>query len=136
MIRSTVSLGGASAGVWTAYTPIWASGTGTQPTPGNSVRNGSYLIQGKLCHIRIRLTIGTTAVFAGTAYWHLSVPPIVAEVPGLYGHAYVAGLVPVLLGQTAFALFGAIASGQWVAANWPGNWAAGDSIELFGSLPL
>ena len=54
------------------YTPTWAS-SGTQPTLGNGTISGAFSILGKICHIVIKFTRGSTSS-NGTGYSKFSVP--------------------------------------------------------------
>ena len=75
---SLVAASGATPGVqwgisaWTSYTPTWGA-TGTAPAIGNGTRAGASIIDGKLMHFRIVLTMGSTTTY-GTGVWTLSLP--------------------------------------------------------------
>lgn len=59
-------------GVWQAYTPVWSS-TGVAPVLNNGSLVGSYFQAGKLVHVRIVLTPGSTTTF-GNGNYRLSLP--------------------------------------------------------------
>ena len=60
-------------GLWTAYTPVWAS-TGTAPAIGNGTIAGRYCQMGKLVVCQGKMLIGSTSTFGTGAYtWSLPV---------------------------------------------------------------
>lgn len=62
----------ALGGAWTAYSPIW-SASGTQPVPNNGALTGNHRLIGKLAHVRITLTIGSTTTI-GSGVYRFSLP--------------------------------------------------------------
>ena len=58
---------------WTSYTPTWAASGGT-PTIGNGTLSGEYIEAGELCHVRVRMTMGSTTSISGTTVWNFSLP--------------------------------------------------------------
>lgn len=59
-------------GDYLTYTPAWTA-SGTAPAVGNGTIAGRYLQIGKLVHVKIRLTAGSTSTF-GTGDWRFSLP--------------------------------------------------------------
>lgn len=57
---------------WTSYVPVLTALT-TNPTLGNSTLTGKYVQHGKLLHVRINLTIGST-FSAGSGAYFFSLP--------------------------------------------------------------
>lgn len=61
------------AGAYSTYVPTWAS-SGTQPDPGNAIRNFRYLQIGKLVHVVFQFSMGSTTTFGTGSYsWTLPV---------------------------------------------------------------
>jgi hypothetical protein len=63
--------GGTSRGP-VEFTPVWSS-TGTQPVLGNGTLYGRYALLGKLVHLYIELTMGSTTTY-GSGNYRLSLP--------------------------------------------------------------
>ncbi|MFD7709465.1 hypothetical protein [Streptomyces sp. NPDC059786] len=77
-------------GAWTPYTPTWTAVT-TNPVLGNGTVIGQYQKIGRICHVVIMLTIGSTSTF-GSGFWRLSLPFQAASVasgsPGVLNWSY------------------------------------------------
>ncbi|GGP56090.1 hypothetical protein [Streptomyces abikoensis] len=76
------------ATAWSTYTPTWTATT-TNPSLGNGTLVGSYLITGKICHVSIMLTIGSTTNKGSGAY-RISLPVATANTscPGVLGASF------------------------------------------------
>ena len=121
----------------TSYTPTWA-GSGSNPAIGNGSIVGNYLRMGKLVHLVITVTAGSTTTF-GTGAWSFSIPANTAAV-GLFrwfgvdasgagannkdGAAYFPTSTTIALYHEASNGFG----GPTV----PFTWANGDSLTVAG----
>ncbi|MEU1778093.1 hypothetical protein ABZ545_01245 [Streptomyces abikoensis] len=68
---------------WSNYTPVWTATT-TNPALGNGTLQGTYLKVGALCHVSIKLIIGSTTNRGAGAYrLSLPVPTANAACPGV-----------------------------------------------------
>lgn len=65
-LRGDGSWGG---GTWQSYAPVWGGG----PTLGNGSLDGRYVQIGKVVHAHVRLVMGSTTTFVGTA-WTFTLP--------------------------------------------------------------
>lgn len=63
---------GAWAGAFSTYTPSWTA-SAVNPAVGDGAILGRYLQIGKLVHLKISLTMGTTTTY-GTGDWRFSLP--------------------------------------------------------------
>lgn len=72
---------------WTSYTPSWIGST-TNPTLGNGIRNGAYIVTGKRFEVAIDITWGSTTS-AGSGIWTFGLPAGIDMISGtrLYGSA-------------------------------------------------
>lgn len=57
---------------WASYTPAWTAST-TNPTLGNGTITGVFIQPGKLVHMRVRITAGSTTTF-GSGNYQVSLP--------------------------------------------------------------
>lgn len=121
----------------TSYTPTW-TGSGSNPAIGNGTLTGNYLRMGKLVHLVITVTMGSTTTF-GTGAWSFGIPANTAAV-GLFswfgvdasgagannkfGAAYFPTTTTIALYHEASNAFG----GPTV----PFTWATSDSLVVSG----
>lgn len=61
-------------GAWATYTPTWAVTAGTNPVLNNGTITGRYMVVGRMVHLHIRLTMGSTTTF-GSGNYIFSLPP-------------------------------------------------------------
>jgi len=119
---------------WTSYTPTWAA-TGGTPTIGNGTLEGEYIEAGELCHVRIRMVMGSTTSISGTSAWRFSLP--FASVGAAAGSVVIydatavlqAGVATVQTGESVTLLIAAGASGV-VGATAPMTWATSDYLAV------
>ena len=119
---------------WTSYTPTWTA-TGGTPTIGNGTLSGEYIEAGELCHVRIRMVMGSTTSISGTSDWSFSLP--FASVGAAAGSVIIydatsalqAGIATVQVGASAAFLIAAGASGI-VGATAPMTWATSDYLAI------
>lgn len=126
---------------WISYTPTWTS-TGTAPSLGNGTLIGRYIKIGKLVHVFIRLTWGSTTS-AGTGDYSFSLPFTPAwewqPISGMVRDSSASFYYPIVgyTGQasSSVARMGAHNStgaiGR-VGATHPITWADGDNIAISG----
>lgn len=72
---------------WTTYTPTWTSG-GAAPVLNNGTLTGSYVVVGKLVHVRVFWQAGSSTTF-GTGTYAFSLPLTAASPSGLSSAVWV-----------------------------------------------
>lgn len=118
---------------WTSYTPTWAA-TGGTPTIGNGTLEGEYIEAGELCHVRIRMVMGSTTSISGTSLWNFALP--FASVGAAAGSVLIydatASLhVGVATVQTSNSVtFPVVQGSGLVGASIPMTWATSDYLAI------
>lgn len=125
-------------GAWLAYNPVWSS-SGTQPALGNGILQGSWKRIGKVCHVRIRLTPGSTTTF-GSGVWQFSLPFAAANIGGAewFGTSKhnngattkLGAIVPTIAAAAANVIPVNGGDGSSVTATSPATWANGDNLKM------
>lgn len=130
---------------WTSYTPTLTGSSGN-PTLGNSVLLGRWMRVGKIVHVVIKLTTGTT-FSAGSGVYYFSVPTPYANIEdwgldlgngsamatGPGGRtAYVADLLPGSQGVTLWGDNGLSLTGSGPI----GGWGTGTVVGIMLSYPI
>lgn len=126
-------------GVWTAYTPTWAS-AGTQPAIGNGTIAGSYTLVGKTCHFIVTLTAGSTTTF-GTGTWTFSLPVTAVSGTPVLGGCYLSDSgspYPGVTRQASTTEAWAVTAlpGGFADATTPFAWGSGDTLRLQGTYEI
>jgi hypothetical protein len=57
-----------------SFTTTWSSTSGTAPAIGNGTLTADYEVRGKVAHINIKLTAGSTTTFGNAGTWRFSLP--------------------------------------------------------------
>jgi hypothetical protein len=127
----------------TNYTPSW---TGSATAPVISVNGslvGRYSVAGKMCHVNIAMTAGSSTTF-GTGTWGFSLPIPVANVPFQFmGHAHcrdsgtanyernVIAQYSVSSGSVSLFVGGNdAANNNNISATVPFTWTTGDALTI------
>ena len=118
---------------WASYTPTWTA-TGGTPTIGNGTLEGEYIEAGELCHLRIRLTIGSTTSISGTSSWLFSLP--FASVGAAAGAAVVydasasvqSGVAQIQSGSAS--VYTHVQGSGVIGATVPMTWATSDYMQI------
>jgi len=121
-----------NAGAWTSFTPSW-----TNLTVGNATNTGAYCLIGKTCHVRAKITLGTTSSVGSNP--NMTLPVTAKTGAGAQGHAILDGgyFGPVFLSSTSVIQMRVIDTtstyGSWalVTATVPVTWASTKNIELY-----
>lgn len=134
--------GGTSRGP-VEYTPVWSS-TSTQPVLNNGSIYGRYALLGRLVHLYVELTMGSTTTY-GTGQYRFSLPiPSEANrlwcVPGLAADVSVGGayedLTGVITGSSSLAvLYTLTTAGGYLGSvtnGTPITFATGDKLIING----
>lgn len=118
----------------TVYTPTW-TGTGS-PAIGNGTLNGSYVLDGDVCHLSIQLTIGSTTTL-GAGAWSFSLPKQASRQHA--GSAYLEDVSgPAVYSATAYIqdLASTVrvtvsgTTGAYAGSATPFAWATGDKLII------
>jgi hypothetical protein len=80
---------GENTGVWQAFTPTWSAPT-TNPSLGNGVLDGRYVVFGTMCTLVVGLVMGSTTTY-GSGNWAFSLPKTAKKTSGInfYGVAHI-----------------------------------------------
>ncbi|MBD0707400.1 MULTISPECIES: hypothetical protein [unclassified Streptomyces] len=128
---------------WTAYTPAWTAVT-TNPNLGNGTLTGRYKKTGRLVHVQIDLTMGSTTTY-GTGAWSLTLPVTAAAAAGsrigsaqaLGGASRYQGQIVISPGAGGTAAFfpasATVSNLSSVAGGVPFAWAAGNELRITGT---
>lgn len=123
------------------FNPVWGQSTGTGPVIGNGSLTGAYTYNGYTTWVRYRLVVGSTTTFGdGTGFWTFSLPPRQPNTgfDQYFSTAYISqnsdkniylGRIQVGAGNS-FCSIGYAGAGVRSAWPFPGNWAAGDTIDM------
>lgn len=128
----------AADGVWTAYTPVWASVSNPQPVIGNGTLLARYARVKKLIYIKLRLVMGSTTTF-GTGDYSFTLPlGASASHPGLEtfgqctaldaGTAYKFDVCAIGSGAAIVKMIGS--GGAFYGPTVPHTWANTDFLNL------
>ena len=124
-------------GVWTTYTPAWTAPT-TNPVLGNGSISGRWIKIGRMVHVQIGLTWGSTTT-GGSGTWAFSLP--VAALAGVGGQGWVGAayaLSAAAFNRTGVFVVNASATtgypdgdnlNGWNATS-PQTWAVNDSFSF------
>jgi hypothetical protein len=117
-----------------SYTVAWTSTSGTAPAIGNGTLTGDYEIRGKVCHVNIKLSAGSTTTFGNAGTWRFSLPATAAR--DSVGDALVIDASPattyiggVLVVSGSSLLIVTTPSGN-AAFNVPMTWAQSDNVTI------
>ena len=66
---------------WSSYTPTWTAST-TNPVIGNGTLTGLYMKVGRVCHVHVEMTAGSTTTY-GSGSWSFSLPAASTTSPGI-----------------------------------------------------
>lgn len=117
---------------WTAYTPTWTA-SGGSPAVGNGTLEGEYIRVGELCHLRVRLDIGSTTSTAGNA-WLFSLPEL--SVGAAAGSVLIYDASAAVKSGTAHIqsgsawVFAHVQGTGTVGATIPVTWVTGDYLQI------
>ncbi|MFJ8791391.1 hypothetical protein [Streptomyces sp. NPDC102462] len=133
-------------GAWTTYTPALGS-AGTAPVLGNGVLNGQYMRIGRIVHMSLVLTVGSTTVF-GSGNLNFSLPAAVSSAASgavLNASVSKSGTPNFIMGAAPLSNNGTTTGTIWfaspsVAGDWdawttstPWTLAAGDVVRIWGN---
>jgi len=132
----------AEVGTWLSYTPVWTTTGGTQPTLGSGYMIGRYRLQGKTCHVQLRLGFGATTTY-GVGVFLLTLPvafdpqytnmPLACYLQDASVGAYLGVANAYLANQLVIYAVGAP---NGVNSALPFAWASGDYIEVNGAYQI
>lgn len=132
---------GENTGIWQAFTPTWSAST-TNPSLGNGVLDGRYVVFGTMCTLVVGLVMGSTTTY-GSGNWAFSLPKSAVNTPGInfYGVAHIrkAGTanyeriaqISPKLSKTVISLFTDPTQGSNsinISATVPFTWGNGDAL--------
>lgn len=118
---------------WTSYSPTWAA-TGGTPTIGNGTLEGEYIEAGNLCHVRIRMVMGSTTSISGTSVWNFALPfTSVGAAAGsvlIYDATASLQVGGATVQSGASVTFPVVQGSGLVGASIPMTWATGDYMQM------
>jgi hypothetical protein len=135
-VDAKVAAAVAGIGIWQSYVPAWTASAGT-PALVNGTLAGRYCQIGKVCHVVIDFTAGSSTTF-GTAgnFWRFGLPPGLTAAALSAGSAYAenAGVLAypslVRMEQTTSVMLYDAPNGVSIGATTPFTWAVGDFFNL------
>ena len=132
---------GENTGVWQAFTPTWSAPT-TNPSLGNGILDGRYVVFGTMCTLVVGLVMGSTTTY-GSGNWSFSLPKSAVNTAGInfYGVAHIrdsgtanyerTAQISPSLSTTVINMFTDPTPGsnsQSISATVPFTWGNGDSL--------
>lgn len=113
-----------TTGAWTTYAVTWSQSAGVNPVVGNATLIGKYMRVGRMIHVHVDMTMGSTTTYGSGGKWRFSLPVASAN----DGCTHV-GTAHALMSTGRWAGDSIISPGfTTVSASWPD--AAGDN-QLF-----